>query len=136
MEESIEDMEMAKTQTTDNISKDSKPAETDQASQARRRLLKLGAYVPPAIIGMAIIGKMPQAHASSSGSSGHGNAYGHHIGSCMPSACKPCIDYDDDEHKDKDKYDNHKHQSDRARCEVEKAKKEIRDKKKKRNKDH
>jgi hypothetical protein len=55
---------------------------TDQALLARRRLLKLGAYVPPAIIGMAIIGSIP-ASASAHGST---------VGSCLPSACQPCVD--------------------------------------------
>lgn len=53
-------------------------AAPDQALLARRRLLRLGAYVPPAILGMAILGSMPTAaHAA--------------IGSCSPSACQPCI---------------------------------------------
>lgn len=52
---------------------------SDQVSLARRRLLKLGAYVPPAILGMAILGSMPStAYAT--------------IGSCKPSACQPCLD--------------------------------------------
>jgi len=61
-------------------------ASTDQASLSRRRLLKLGAYVPPAIIGMAIISSMPGvSHADDDkDKGGGGNA------SCMPSACSPC----------------------------------------------
>jgi len=52
------------------------------ASQARRRLLKLGAYVPPAILGMAIISSMP----------GTADAAATWKASCKPSACKPCIE--------------------------------------------
>lgn len=108
-------------------------APQDATSQARRRLLKMGAYVPPAIVGMAIIGGTSRAFASENGK---GHAYGHTIGSCMPSACKPCVDYDDEEGKDKDKYDEGRHQRNRYQCEVEKAKKEYNDKKKKQQKDH
>ncbi|MDQ6958408.1 MAG: hypothetical protein Q9M24_04770 [Mariprofundaceae bacterium] len=45
---------------------------------ARRRLLKLGAYVPPAVLGMMIIGGMPTPAQAV-------------VGSCCPSACQPCI---------------------------------------------
>jgi len=115
-------------------------APQDATSQARRRLLRMGAYVPPAIVGMAIIGGTSRAFAS--GNSGHGNAYGHNsghghghtVGSCMPSACQPCVDYDDEEGKDKDKYDEGHHQRNKYRCEVERAKKEYNDKKKKKHK--
>jgi len=52
---------------------------TNDEMLARRRLLKLGAYVPPAVLGMMIVGGMPtQAMAV--------------VGSCCPSACQPCID--------------------------------------------
>lgn len=46
---------------------------------ARRRLLKLGAYVPPAVLGMMIVGGMPTPAQAV-------------VGSCCPSACQPCID--------------------------------------------
>ncbi len=42
---------------------------------ARRRLLKLASYVPPAILGMMIVGGMPTPAVA---------------GSCCPSACTPC----------------------------------------------
>ena len=45
---------------------------------ARRRLLKLGAYIPPAILGMMILGLPQSAEAV--------------VGSCCPSACNPCIE--------------------------------------------
>lgn len=98
-----------------------------QAMLARRRLLKIGAYVPPAILGMAIIGSTSQAFAAN----GKGNAYGHSIGSCMPSACQPCLDYDDKEGKDKNSYDSYNHHAHKAQCDVEKAKKDYNDKHKK-----
>ncbi len=54
--------------------------ERDEAlRRARRRLLKLGAYVPPAVLGMAILGALPD-HARAG------------IGSCAPNACRPCVD--------------------------------------------
>jgi hypothetical protein len=61
-----------------------KTAEQEEVriSQARRRLLKAGAYVPPAILGMAIISSMP----------GTTEAAATWKASCKPSACKPCID--------------------------------------------
>ncbi len=104
---------------------------TDQPDEsallARRRLLKLGAYIPPAIVGMAIIGSMSKtAHASR----GHGGT----VGSCMPSACQPCIDSDDD-----DSYNGkHPHDDDVRACKIEKTKKKHRDKRKKhkKNKNH
>lgn len=73
----------------DRASEHDTPVETkDEAapvSDDRRRLLKLGAYVPPAILGMAILGR--EADAS------EGDSYkGHNIGSCLPSACSPCLD--------------------------------------------
>jgi len=85
-------------------------------SEARRRLLKIGAYVPPAIVGMAVIGSVSgTAHASGSehaGGSGHGGA----VGSCMPSACQPCVDFDHEDGKDDDKNGHHgKHERDRQR---------------------
>jgi len=54
--------------------------------QARRRLLKLGAYVPPAILGMMIMGQK-SAWADGKG----GGKGGHHGASCGPSACSPCV---------------------------------------------
>jgi len=42
---------------------------------ARRRLLKLGVYVPPAVLGMMIVGGMPTQAVA---------------GSCCPVACNPC----------------------------------------------
>jgi len=49
------------------------------ADPARRRLLRLGAYVPPAVLGMMIVGGMPRDAQAV-------------VGSCAPSACQPCID--------------------------------------------
>jgi len=97
----------------------SKEQTDESALLARRRLLKLGAYVPPAIVGMAIIGSAANAaHASS----GHGGT----VGSCMPSACQPCVDSDDD-----DSYNGkHPHDDDVRSCKIEKTKKKIRDKRK------
>ncbi len=46
---------------------------------ARRRLLKLGVYIPPAVLGMMIIGGMPTPAQAV-------------VGSCCPSACQPCLD--------------------------------------------
>ena len=54
----------------------------ESISDTRRRLLKLGAYVPPAIVGMAIIGSLP----------GTADAKNNWKASCKPSACKPCAD--------------------------------------------
>ncbi len=51
----------------------------DEAMRARRRLLKLGAYVPPAVLGMMILGGLPRNAEAV-------------VGSCAPSACQPCID--------------------------------------------
>lgn len=106
----------------------------EQAMQARRRLLRLGVYVPPAIVGMAILGHASNAFASvgeDDGKSGSGGSSGHTIGSCMPSACQPCIDYDDEEGKDKKDYDEYTHQGNKVQCEVGKAKKDYDDKHKK-----
>ncbi|MDX8391914.1 MAG: hypothetical protein R8K53_05025 [Mariprofundaceae bacterium] len=85
----------------------------ESALLARRRLLKLGAYVPPAIVGMAMIGSMPKAaHAA--------------VGSCLPSSCQPCVDSDDD-----DTYNGkHPHDEDVRSCKIEKTKKKIKDKRK------
>ena len=84
----------------------------DPVLQSRRRLLKLGAYVPPAIVGMAIISSMSQSsfaansNANSNANQGQGNQGqgnqgqgnqgggshgGGHQGSCKPSACRPCM---------------------------------------------
>jgi len=52
---------------------------TSDEMLARRRLLKLGAYVPPAVLGMMIVGGMPTPAQAV-------------VGSCCPSACQPCID--------------------------------------------
>jgi len=49
---------------------------TSDEMLARRRLLKLGVYVPPAVLGMMIVGGMPTQAVA---------------GSCCPSACQPCI---------------------------------------------
>ncbi len=51
----------------------------DEELRARRRLLKLGAYVPPAVLGMMILGGLPRNAEAV-------------VGSCAPSACQPCID--------------------------------------------
>jgi len=56
-----------------------KHATTNDEMLARRRLLKLGAYVPPAVLGMMIVGGMPTPAQAV-------------VGSCCPSACQPCID--------------------------------------------
>jgi len=93
--------------------------ETESTSQDRRRLLKLGAYIPPAIVGMAIISGMP------------GTAHANKPGSCMPSACKPCIDDDDDDKYGNKHGDKQKHNQNMAQCQVEKAKKDYKDKHKK-----
>ncbi len=54
----------------------------------RRRLLKLGAYVPPAIMGMMILGRgVASADGSSDGSGDHRH---HSSASCGPKACSPC----------------------------------------------
>lgn len=95
------------------------PAE-DTALLARRRLLKLGAYVPPAIVGMAVLGSFSDPAFASK--HGHGT-----VGSCMPSACRPCIDEKDDD-------DFAKKQKDHFHCEIEKEKKKRRDKRKKHKK--
>jgi len=93
--------------------------ETENTSQDRRRLLKLGAYIPPAIVGMAIISGMP------------GTAHASKPGSCMPSACQPCIDYDDENHGSKNKNSEQDHQKKKVQCEIEKVKKDYNDKHKK-----
>jgi len=46
---------------------------------ARRRLLKLGVYVPPAVLGMMIVGGIPTPAQAV-------------VGSCCPAACQPCIE--------------------------------------------
>ena len=58
--------------------------------QARRRLLKLGAYVPPAILGMAIMAQTGLAQASGNNSNSNGNGGGSGT-SCCPLACSPCV---------------------------------------------
>ncbi len=55
--------------------------------QARRRLLKLGAYVPPAILGMAIMARTGLAQASGNNSNSNGNSG---RATCCPLACNPC----------------------------------------------
>jgi len=99
----------------------------DSALLARRRLLKLGAYVPPAIVGMAVLGSMP----------GSASAHGHHgtVGSCMPSACQPCVNENsgDNDGGDKNGGDknggehghHHRHHSERdhRQCQIAKEKK-------------
>ena len=50
---------------------------TSDEMLARRRLLKLGVYVPPAVLGMMIVGGMPTLAQA--------------VASCCPSACQPCI---------------------------------------------
>ena len=68
-----------------------KQHESDQKltpeQQARRRLLKLGAYVPPAILGMAIMAQTGLAQASGNSSNSNGGGSG---ASCCPLACSPC----------------------------------------------
>lgn len=58
--------------------------------EARRRLLKLGAYVPPAILGMMIMGQRSAWASGGKGGKG-GKGGGGHGASCNPSACSPCI---------------------------------------------
>lgn len=62
--------------------------------ETRRRLLRLGAYAPPAILGMMIMGQRSAwASGDKSGKSG-GGGHGcnpHGGASCSPSACSPCI---------------------------------------------
>ena len=74
---------MKKSVGTNEMNKEIDASIADPVLQSRRRLLKLGAYVPPAILGMAIISSA--AHASGDDKSGGGN-----IGSCNPNACSPC----------------------------------------------
>ena len=97
----------------------------ESALRARRRLLKLGAYVPPAIVGMAILG--PFTASASDGSDHHHDDHHHcrphHHASCMPSACRPCVDYDDYP-REPDNNDRVKHERDRRECEIEKRKRE------------
>lgn len=63
-------------------------------SEARRKLLKLAAYVPPAIMGAALF-DIPFAAASSGGSGKKHKSSGKHGGkkkkkeSCAPHVCKP-----------------------------------------------
>jgi len=62
------------------MGKESESQTDTQISLTRRRLLKLGAYVPPAILGMAFINSAAGAANTSK-----------YKGSCKPSACKPCV---------------------------------------------
>ncbi len=65
----------------------SKPALSPE-QEARRRLLKLGAYVPPAILGMAIMARTGQALAEGNkNQNGNGNE---NEPSCCPRGCAPC----------------------------------------------
>jgi len=79
---------------TNEMNKEIKANTEDSVLQSRRRLLKLGAYVPPAILGMAIISST--AHASGDDKSGGGAAQ-----SCNPSACSPCLQGKKATNKDK-----------------------------------
>ncbi len=79
---------MTRHDATDNMGKDATLDTADLTSLSRRRLLKLGAYVPPAIVGMAIISSMPDA-AQAGGKDKDKGGGGH--GSCNPNACNPCI---------------------------------------------
>ena len=80
---------MTKKEVTGKVGQDRALNENDLASDARRRLLKLGAYVPPAIIGMAIIGSIPGgAHASGDDKKDGGGGANM---SCNPNACNPCL---------------------------------------------
>lgn len=82
------------------------PQETPASKfEARRRLLKLGAYVPPAILGMMIMG---QKSAWASG--GHGGHGGHGGASCNPSACNPCVN------RHGKKSDSYEYRRDSAEC--------------------
>jgi len=108
--------------TKPTTSKAEESTETENTSQDRRRLLKLGAYIPPAIVGMAIISGMP------------GTAHARKPGSCMPSACNPCIEYDDEDHGRKDKTSEQDHRNKKAQCDVEKVKKDYNDKHSNKNK--
>ena len=65
------------TQETEMQAREASPV--DEELRARRRLLKLGAYVPPAVLGMMILGGLPRNAEAV-------------VGSCAPSACQPCID--------------------------------------------
>ena len=56
-----------------------KPASDEML--VRRRLLKLGAYVPPAIMGMMILGTV----SAFADGGDHGTS-----ASCCPRACNPC----------------------------------------------
>jgi len=98
------------------------PEKTDNSALlARRRLLKLGAYVPPAIIGMAVLGSMP---GSASASGTHGT-----VGSCMPSACQPCVDENSGNKDGNNKNggdkngDGHHSGRDHQQCQIAKEKK-------------
>jgi len=77
--------------------KNEEASASSQTSMARRRLLRLGAYVPPAIVGMAIINGMP------------GTAFANKPGSCRPSACRPCIDDGHGKGKGKDNESRRNH---------------------------
>ena len=57
--------------------------------QARRRLLKLGAYVPPAILGIAIMSQTGLAQASDDDDDDDDSSSGGGA-SCCPRACSPC----------------------------------------------
>jgi len=100
---------MSKTPKIDDTNAKAGSHASEQTSEARRRLLKIGAYVPPAIVGMAIIGSMP------------GTAHAKKPGSCMPSACKPCVDIGDGkDDKDKDHGDKeNEHECKKAQKEME-----------------
>jgi len=62
---------------------------------ARRRLLKLGVYVPPAVLGMMIVGGMPTPAQAA-------------LGSCCPNACNPCINLGNETNSKKCKHDWHR----------------------------
>jgi uncharacterized protein (DUF2345 family) len=100
MKESIKEYAMSKKEVTDNMEQNNARNKNDLASDSRRRLLKLGAYVPPAIIGMAIISNMPGEVLAKSGESKSG---GGAAMSCNPNACNPCLGDKDGKQTNKDK---------------------------------
>lgn len=63
-----------------DIRKTQEEATDDPVSLARRRLLKAGAYVPPAVVGMMLAGQ-------SSAWAARGK---HKNPSCNPCSCGPC----------------------------------------------
>lgn len=71
------------------MSKKEQPQKTEMPDfAARRRLLKLGVYAPPAILGMMMGQKSAWAE-------------GRHRGqrpSCKPAACNPCVTKNEHEH--------------------------------------